>query len=363
MASMNALVLHEPGKLSLETVPKPNAAPGSVVVKVLAAPMWDYVPDILSGQRGYPLPYPLIFGTACVARVEEVGPDVKCFTPGQLVFCDYVIRLNDERVVQGYHGGFTPLELAMSKDYWRNGCYAQWAKFPAENVHPISSSVTASPFELAEIASLMPALGAANSISVCPGETVLLLPATGFFSSSVIPVVLALGANVVVGSRSQESLDRLVSHFGGETDGRIKKVVLTGDATKDTENLKAATPGGKGADAYIDYAPPMADGTHVSAGIMALKRYGRCCFAGVVLEDVSLPYAPIMVNCITIRGQFAQGHRDVAQVIRFIESGTLKLWKKVQGPFSLKQYKEALAAAKESRGWDKMVVLAPEHDA
>lgn len=52
---MNALVLHEPGKISLETVPKPNAAPGSVVVKVLAAPMWDYVVRYLPIDRTSPL--------------------------------------------------------------------------------------------------------------------------------------------------------------------------------------------------------------------------------------------------------------------------------------------------------------------
>ena len=40
---MKALVLHGPGDLRLDEVPKPTASPGSVVVRVIAAPLWDYV--------------------------------------------------------------------------------------------------------------------------------------------------------------------------------------------------------------------------------------------------------------------------------------------------------------------------------
>ncbi len=41
--SMNALVLHGPGDLRHERVDKPEASAGSVIVRVIAAPIWDYV--------------------------------------------------------------------------------------------------------------------------------------------------------------------------------------------------------------------------------------------------------------------------------------------------------------------------------
>lgn len=41
--SMNALVLHGPGDIRHERVSKPEASAGSVVVRVIAAPIWDYV--------------------------------------------------------------------------------------------------------------------------------------------------------------------------------------------------------------------------------------------------------------------------------------------------------------------------------
>ena len=88
-------------------------------------------------------------------------------------------------------------------------------------------------------------------------------------------MALALGAKVVAGGRSREKLDALVKHLG-EDGKRITPVVLTGDANVDAGALRAATPGGKGADAYIDYSPPAAAGTtHIEAGLLALKRYGR----------------------------------------------------------------------------------------
>jgi NADPH:quinone reductase-like Zn-dependent oxidoreductase len=131
------------------------------------------------------------------------------------------------------------------------------------------------PNQLCELASIIPAMGAANSIGIMAGETVLVLPATGFFSSTAIVAALALGAIVVAGSRSKEKLEALVKHFG-EDGKRITPVILTGDVYVDAAALRAATPGGRGADAYIDYSPPVAAGTtHIEAGLLALKRYGR----------------------------------------------------------------------------------------
>jgi uncharacterized protein YbjT (DUF2867 family) len=131
------------------------------------------------------------------------------------------------------------------------------------------------PNQLCELASIIPAIGAVNSIGITAGEKVLVLPATGFFSSTAIVAALALGARVVAGSRSKEKLEALVKHFG-EDGKRITPVVLTGDVSVDTAAPRAATPGGRGADAHIHYSPAVAaKTTHIEAGFLALKRYGR----------------------------------------------------------------------------------------
>jgi len=361
---MKALVLHGPKDLRLDDVPAPTAQPGAVVVRVIAAPVWDYLPEVVNGERQYPLAYPLIFGTCAVGRVEEVGPDVTSLKPGQLVFCDYIVRLRDEpdkRIVLGYHGGMTAEELKLSSGHWKDGCFAERASFPAENVHPVDEQLLAkqdvSIHQLAEIASVMPGMGAANAIGVKAGETVLVLPSTGFFSSSAIVAALALGAHVVAGSRSKDSLDSLLAFFG-EDAKRITPVVLSGDVGQDKAALLAATPGGKGADAYIDYSPPMAaTTTHIMASLLALKRYGRCCFAGVIIDNVQLPYALIMANCLTIRGQFAQSREDVVQTVKLIEAGNMKLRKRIVGPYPFEEYAQVMELAAQSKGWEKMILF------
>lgn len=102
--TMKALALHGLGDLRLENVTVPTAEPGSVVVRVLAAPVWDYISEIINGERIYPLTKPLIFGTCCVGRVEDVGPDVTTLSLGQLIFCDFILHLRDsptDRVILG----------------------------------------------------------------------------------------------------------------------------------------------------------------------------------------------------------------------------------------------------------------------
>ncbi|CAK7211450.1 hypothetical protein SBRCBS47491_001130 [Sporothrix bragantina] len=366
---MKAVVLHGIGDLRLDEVPAPTADPGSVVVQIISSPVWNYLPEIMDGRREYPLTFPFTFGTYAVARVHAVGPDITYIQPGQLVFCDAMIYLRDSPqnfFVLGYHGGYTPQERKVSSTYWRDGCFADLVRWPAENVHIVDEALLAkhgvAPAQLAEVAAIGPAMGAANAIGITPGETVLVLPSTGFFSSAAITAVLALGANVVAGGRSQASLDAMHRDIY-DNDPRITTVVLTGDTETDAASLRAATPHGRGAHAYIDFTPPMvkgAEATHIVAGLRALQRGGRCCFAGVILDNVALPYRHIMDNQLMIKGAFACHREDTAQVLRLIEGGVLKLKKHVLGPYPLDKYKETLQLAEESRGFVKMVCFGVE---
>ncbi|KAI9684234.1 MAG: hypothetical protein M1822_005707 [Bathelium mastoideum] len=358
---MDALVLHGPGDIRHERVSKPKASAGSVVVRVVAAPS-----EVLDGSLHFPHAYPLVFGTCCVGRVDEVGPDVAALQPGQLVFCDHIVYLREapeNRIVLGYHGGHSKEELKFSSGHYKDGCFAEFARFPTENVHLINEQRIGqrgvTPTQLGEISSVMSAVGAANAIQVRPGDTVLVMPGTGFFSSSAIVAALGLGANVVVTSRSKETLDALVEHFG--EDGKcITPLVLTGNVTEDTTALRSATPDAQGADAYIDFSSPgMVGDNHLEAGLRALKRFGRCCLAGMVPGNVPLPYLIIRANSISLIGSFAQSRQDVEFTIRLVEAGNLKLRKHVVGTFGLQDIDKALKLAKEAPGWGKMVVITP----
>ena len=83
----------------------------------------------------------------------------------------------------------------------------------------------------------------------------------------------------------------------------------------------------------------------------------RCCFAGVIADNVPVPYSIIMSNCLTIKGQFAHDRSDVVRAINLIEIGNLKLRKSVAPVFPLEDHEMAMKSIVQPSGWEKMVTL------
>lgn len=44
---MDVLFIHAPGDVRLDRVARPRVSPGSVIVRVIAAPVWEYVVCLL----------------------------------------------------------------------------------------------------------------------------------------------------------------------------------------------------------------------------------------------------------------------------------------------------------------------------
>ena len=142
MATQKALVLKskvEP--LSLRTVPIPAVGPGSVVVRVLGTFILSYLPSILDGSLPYSMTLPLIPGGSSIGRVESVGPDAVSLKPGQLVYCDITIRARDNpnlAILMGLHG---EAAMRLMEGEWRNSTFAQYTKFPLENVFALDEDI------------------------------------------------------------------------------------------------------------------------------------------------------------------------------------------------------------------------------
>lgn len=102
--------------------------------------------------------------------------------------------------------------------------------------------------------------------------------------NAAVELALALGAGYVVGlGRNQSKLDAWKATFSVTQASRISAVGLTGDITKDTEAITAATPKSLGADVFFASA-------HIKASIGALKIKGCVILMGSILTDIALPY-------------------------------------------------------------------------
>lgn len=142
MATHHALVLKSTSEpLSLDTRPIPTAVSGSVVVKVLGLSIVPYLHAILDGTLPYPITTPMVPGSSCIARIHSTGPDAVALTPGQLVYCDMTVRARDDpnlAILMGLHGGAA---MKLMEGEWRDGTYAEYAKFPTENVFPLNEEI------------------------------------------------------------------------------------------------------------------------------------------------------------------------------------------------------------------------------
>ena len=371
MATHRALVLSSFDKpLSLETIARPKAGTGEVVVRILASSLLPYFQEVFNGSLQYPLSMPLIPGSNAIGRVEQVGPDAVSLQPGQLVYCNATVHGRDNpfvTILQGLHGGGYPAAQKLMDGEWRHGTFAEFAKFPLENVFPLNENLLTktrgySVADLSWLAGCLVPYGGLREIDVKPGDVVVVAPATGRFGGAAVTVALAMGATVIAAGRNKTSLDALSSAFGGT--GRIKTVVLSGDAEQDTQAFTAASGNANGPDAYVDFSPAAAaKSSHILAAIASLRTFGRVALMGGISEMIPIPYGLVMFKCLRLQGRFMCDRDHVNQLIKMVEAGNLKLGTdsgmKSLGPYGLDRIDEALKEAAAKANWGSHVILTP----
>ncbi|KAL4934979.1 hypothetical protein BDV06DRAFT_234841 [Aspergillus oleicola] len=352
------------------------ATTGDAIVRVLAADIVPYMAEVIDGRRPYPLSLPMTPGNTAIGRIAEVGPDAVSLQPGQLVFCDITIRARDNPAVSilyGIHGGGSPAAQKLMDGVWRNGTYAEYARFPLENLYPLNEGLLLgndklgySINDLCQMPVCLVPFGGLSEVDVKPGEVVIVAPATGRYGGAAVATALAMGATVIAAGRNAVALENLerINADSATNRLRLRTVRLTGDAAADTAAFRSATGKPAGADVNMDFSPPAAEGsTLLTSGVGALRPFGRCVVMGGMGGDIRLPYLEIMFKSIRIQGRFMYERRHVVQFIQMVEAGLLPLGEKAgivyTEEFSLEEADKALKAAEMLTGWGGHVVLKP----
>ncbi|KAK2592540.1 hypothetical protein QQS21_009755 [Conoideocrella luteorostrata] len=367
--TMKAIVLRGPGQTSVESVPFPHPSSGSITIKVLHALMHNNAKTIIQGKGGaggFPMdqPYPLIPGAYGIGRVAAVGPDTtspELLRPGQLVFFEPFIRARDDSDVAILHGAFHGVDERTKKfsiDNWLNGCWAEYVRVPLENTWALNESclqgLGTKPEELVFLGPLAVAYGGLRRIDIKAGETIVITPATGFFSGAAIQAARAMGATVVAVSRNAEKLAELEQRHPGV------KTVTAGEV----ENLTAAISAHGIIDAVVDVSPPAAtDSPYLGQAILALRRYGRVCLMGGRSDaTLPVPHGLMVFKDLTVRGSWMYEGEHIQTLIRMIESGVLKVGKaagqQAVANYPLEKLEEALEKG-EGVTASNLVVLSP----
>ncbi|KAF2735348.1 NAD(P)-binding protein [Polyplosphaeria fusca] len=335
--------------LTVEQVPTPQISPGSAVLRIESAGVISYSRDVYDGTRRYPYPTPLVIGLHAVGRIVALGADAVALKIGMLVFFDSFIRARDDPSVVML-SGFSEVGKAhaLMSGEWRDSTYAQFAKVPLENCHPLDEERLCGPpmdgglgyskEQLTWIGMALVAYGGLRTIGLQVGETVVVAPATGGFGGAGVLVALAMGAKVIAMGRNKEILDSL-----SKLSPRVRIVPLAGDAEHELEALTESGP----VDAYLDMSPPTAsNSTYRKTAIKALRNGGRISLMGGLSSDNDLPLFDIAAKNLTLQGKLMYDFHHIRDMIKLIEGGMLSLDPiKVAGKFGLEQWEEAFGVA------------------
>ena len=367
--SQQALVLEAKDQpVSVQTVPFPSVTPGAAVVKILSASLPPMSRGVFTGKIPWPHNLPLVPGSTAIGRIHALGPDATTITEGQLVFVDIHVRSRDDpaaSILLGWMGGFDTSSTKLMEGEWRNGCLAEYAKVPLENVYPLNEGLLVGKMgysfaDLNWIGPCVVAAGGLMEIDLKAGDTVIVAPATGFFSGAAVHLALGMGAKVIAAARNADALAKMAKTFGSTE--RFITVTLSGGIDKDTAALKEASGSGKGADAYIDLIPSAASTVpHLPACLAALRPFGRCALMGGTMANVEIPYLWVMSQSIRIQGRYMFDREHVLQVIKLIESRMMMLGEGAGSGIQAKRFniadiEQALDVSQQS-GWGTMVVI------
>jgi D-arabinose 1-dehydrogenase-like Zn-dependent alcohol dehydrogenase len=352
--------------LITKTISTPQPTPGSVIIKVLYAPIVSYMGDIYNGKRKYAYPTPLVTGTSAIGRVAATGPDTVLLKEGDMVFFDCTIRGRDDNnavILMGIAEGQTDASRKLIHGEWRDATYAEYAKVPLENVYvldekrlcgtPGDGGLGYAPEQLAWILQALVPYGGLRSVGLQPGETVLIAPATGGFGSAGVVVALAMGARVIAMGRNAEALEKLKA-----LGPRVETVQMTGDMASEMAALKKFGT----IDAFLDISPPEAqNSTHFKSGILSLRPEGRVSLMGGLVEDLAIPHRFIMRFDITLRGKWMFSRADNIALLKLMTSGVLEVQSivKILGTFKLEEWEKAFEFAANSGRLGELVLFTP----
>jgi len=192
MAKMRAAVVHEPGRVRIEDVDKPEPGPGQVVVKIKATGICGSDVDGYLGRHPW-ISYPIILGHECAGVVDTVGDGVEKWQPGDRVAVEpFFICGKCPACVQGHYNMCRDLDVI---GHQVSGSFAEYQLIGARFLHTLPENVS---FE--EGSTIEPISGSRHAVERCNlhlGDLVVLI-GCGTIGYFALQHVLNKGARALV---------------------------------------------------------------------------------------------------------------------------------------------------------------------
>lgn len=302
---------------------------GEVLVDVHAAE--SNYPDLLVIEGGYQIKPPLPFspGKAASGVISALGEGVANLAIGDRVAVQVEYGAYAERLVAG-----------------AESCFAMPDSMDFETAAALSLAYQTSLFALLERAQFR------------PGETVLVLGASGGVGSAAVQLAKALGASVVIACTRGEEGARVARSLGAD------HVIDPGmdDLREGLRSEVNAVTDGHGADVVID---PVG-GTAHAAALRAMAWCGRMVIVGFAAGDIpQIRSNYLLVKNIAVSGLQWSDYRDrQPEKVEAAQRKIFALWQEgkldphISAVLPLSRFREALDVLKKGKARGK-IILTP----
>jgi NADPH:quinone reductase-like Zn-dependent oxidoreductase len=341
---LKAVRLYHPGSLSelvYEDVPDPSPSPSQALIALKAASL-NYL-DVWVRKGNVPVSYPIIPGLEGAGIIEGFGDgdgpqkgfkvgDAVIVTPWKFPESPYFEPANLGVLTLGVH---------------KNGCYAKKVAAWVETLFPIPKGLG---FD--EAASIPVAFSTAYHMLITrariePGESVLILGATGGVGVACVQLASMVGAKVFVASRDQSKLNRL-HELGAD-------VLL--DASKAYHEEVLNLTGGRGVDLVVEKVGKVSFAKSVSC----LKKGGRLVTCG----SSSGPWVEVNIQDLYRReiayiGAYGGLPHELQRVLALFKEGLLKAV--IGERFLLKETQKAHELLESSGHFGKIILRTEEEN-
>ena len=262
MKALQCVELGGPDKLKINELDSPSATPGHVVIDVKSGSI--NFPDVLMIQGLYQFQPPLPFtpGGESAGIISEVGEEVTNFKVGDKVFAMTGTGAFAEKILA--HEASCTL-IPDSMDY--------------DSAAALSMTYGTSLYALKQRANIQ------------PGETLLVLGASGGVGIAAIELGKAMGAKVIAAASTQDKIDMCMTH--GADEGFIyPSGNLDRDQQKELSNKIKELTGGVGANVVYD---PVGD-SYSEPCLRATAWEGRYLVIGFAAGEI--PKIPLNITLL-----------------------------------------------------------------
>ena len=325
---MKAVVIKEPGNISLQNVDIPEPGPDFVRIKVKAAAICATDLEVLDGN--IPANYPLTPGHEWSGIVDAVGSEKYSHWLGKRVIgSSDVVCLSCEACRSGNWRYCKEFEEI---GFRRNGAYAEYAIMPAYGLCELPENVSFEEGALCE--PLGVALGTLEKAGAKLGQTCLII-GSGSIGLCMLAAAKAMGMKEIVVCAASDRRLHIAKKLGAS------HVIATKDVNL-MEVMKEIHP--SGTDVVIDCTGieeciQMSLKLAKKGGVVALAGYGRGKIMNIRIDDIH-------INNLKVVGAGNNWNKHQA-ALTLMTDGLVDLKPCISAKISLEEYDKGLEMARK----------------